>query len=334
MTILVTGSAGFIGAALTEALLNAGVTVVGIDSMTPYYDVELKRARLARVIDHPCYVHITQDLAEREAVARLFQTQAPTLVVHLAAQPGVRYSLEHPETYVDSNVVAFGNILEGCRHTRVRHLIFASSSSVYGGNERLPFSTSDGVDHPVSLYAATKRANELMAHTYAHLYDLPTTGLRFFTVYGPWGRPDMAPYRFTQRILSGEPIDVYNHGDHRRDFTYIDDIVDGIRAVIDGPAPGRMDAPMPDDPGTSSAPYRLYNIGQGKPVDLEHFIGCLERAIGRPATRRELPMQPGDIRYTWADITPLTRALGYRPKVDVATGTARFVTWFRDYHNL
>ena len=325
MRILVTGAAGFIGAALVERLLARGDAVLGLDNHNAYYDPALKEARLARFAGHPAYHHQRTDLIDAAAVERAFAEAGPQQVVHLAAQAGVRYSLTHPESYVQSNLVGFGHMLEACRHHAVGHLVYASSSSVYGANRKLPFAVGDAVDHPLSLYAASKRANELMAHAYSHLYALPTTGLRFFTVYGPWGRPDMAPMLFAERILRGEPIDVYNQGHHRRDFTYIDDIVDGVLRVLDrAPAAGT-------DPA-SGAPYRLYNIGNDAPVELLRFIELLEHALDRQVEKRLLPMQPGDVEATWADVEPLRRDTGWTPSTAIEEGIARFAAWYRDYH--
>ena len=324
MRILVTGAAGFIGAALVERLLARGDVVFGLDNHNAYYDPALKEARLARFADHPDYRHHRADLADAAAIERVFAEARPPQVVHLAAQAGVRYSLTHPESYVHSNLVGFGHVLEACRRHGIGHLVYASSSSVYGANRKLPFAVGDAVDHPLSLYAASKRANELMAHAYSHLYALPATGLRFFTVYGPWGRPDMAPMLFADRILRGEPIDVFNQGRHRRDFTYIDDIVDGVLRVLDrAPAMGA-------DPA-SGAPYRLYNIGNDAPVELMRFIELLEQALGRQVEKHLLPMQPGDVEATWADVEPLRRDSGWAPSTAIEEGIARFATWYRDY---
>ena len=335
MRVLVTGSAGFIGAALTERLLARGDQVHGIDNHNDYYDPSLKEARLARFAEHPNYTHLRGDLADAEVVNRVFHDFQPQRVVNLAAQAGVRYSLKNPHAYVQSNLVGFVNILEACRHHKAEHLVYASSSSVYGANRKLPFAVEDAVDHPVSLYAASKKANELMAHTYSHLYDLPTTGLRFFTVYGPWGRPDMSPILFADRIVRGEPLDVFNHGNHSRDFTYVDDIVEGVIRTLDHvaqPDP-TYDATQPN-PGTSSAPYRLYNIGNDQPVPLLHFIELMERNLGRTVEKRLLPMQPGDVPDTWADVSALRRDVGYAPNTSIEEGVAKFVAWYRQYHRL
>jgi UDP-glucuronate 4-epimerase len=330
MRILVTGTAGFIGAALAQRLLARGDMVHGVDNHNDYYDPALKEARLARFVDHPNYSHQRADLADAEAVDHAFATFNPQRVVNLAAQAGVRYSLKNPRAYVRSNLDGFLNILEGCRHGKVEHLVYASSSSVYGANRKLPFAVEDAVDHPVSLYAASKKANELMAHTYSHLYDLPTTGLRFFTVYGPWGRPDMSPMLFADRISRGEPIDVFNHGHHSRDFTYIDDIVEGVIRTLDQPATPdpAYDAELPN-PGTSNAPYRVYNIGNDQPVQLMRFIELLEQNLGRSVEKRLLPMQPGDVPDTWADVSALRRDVGYAPSTSIEDGVARFVEWYR-----
>lgn len=333
MRILVTGTAGFIGAALAQRLLARGDVVYGFDNHNDYYDPALKEARLARFANHPNYTHQRADLADSAAVDHAFAVFKPERVVNLAAQAGVRYSLQNPRAYVQSNLVGFVNVLEACRQHGVGHLVYASSSSVYGANRKLPFSVADAVDHPLSLYAASKKANELMAHTYSHLYRLPTTGLRFFTVYGPWGRPDMSPILFADRISRGEPIDVFNHGDHSRDFTYIDDIVEGVIRVLDHPAqadPAYV-AEQPN-PGTSDAPYRVYNIGNDQPVQLLHFIQLLEEQLGRSVEKRLLPMQPGDVADTWADVSALRRDLGYAPNTSIEEGVTRFVAWYRDYH--
>jgi len=332
MKVLVTGSAGFIGSALTLRLLARGDEVVGIDNHNDYYDPRLKEARLARYAGHPNYTHIRADIADRQAVSDCFATHTPQRVVNLAAQAGVRYSMENPLSYINSNIVGFAHILEGCRQYGVEHLVYASSSSVYGANTVLPFSVHHNVDHPLSLYAASKKANELMAHTYSNLYALPTTGLRFFTVYGPWGRPDMALFKFTKAILADEPIQVFNHGHHRRDFTYIDDIVEGIIRVLDRPAPHNADwsgdAP---DPGTSMAPWRVYNIGNSSPVELNEYIAAIEQALGTKARKELLPLQPGDVPDTFADVNDLVEQFGYRPATPVQTGISNFVAWYRDY---
>jgi UDP-glucuronate 4-epimerase len=333
MRILVTGTAGFVGAALTERLLARGDVVHGYDNHNDYYDPALKEARLARFANHPNYIHQRADLADVEAVDHAFATFKPERVVNLAAQAGVRYSIRNPRVYVQSNLAGFVNVLEGCRQHEVGHLVYASSSSVYGANRKLPFAVEDAVDHPVSLYAATKKANELMAHTYSHLYGLPTTGLRFFTVYGPWGRPDMSPMLFADRISRGEPIDVFNHGHHSRDFTYIDDIVEGVIRTLDHPAePDPAYNPELPDPGTSSAPYRVYNIGNDQPVQLMRFIELLEQNLGRTVEKRLLPMQPGDVADTWADVSALRRDVGYAPDTTIENGVARFVQWYREYY--
>ena len=335
MRILVTGTAGFVGSALAERLLARGDEVYGIDNHNDYYDPRLKQARLSRFIDHAGYTHRRADLADAAAVNDAFARFRPLRVVNLAAQAGVRYSLKYPQAYVQSNLVGFGNILEACRHSTVEHLVYASSSSVYGANRKLPFSVEDPVDHPVSLYAASKKANELMAHTYSHLFGLPTTGLRFFTVYGPWGRPDMSPMLFADRISRGEPIDVFNFGNHSRDFTYIDDIVEGVIRTLDHvarPDPA-YDAEQPN-PGSSSAPYRVYNIGNDQPVQLLRFIELMEQHLGRSVEKRLLPMQPGDVPDTWADVSALRRDVGYAPSTTIEEGVRRFVAWYRQYHGL
>ena len=335
MRILVTGSAGFIGAALSRRLLDRGDEVVGLDNLNDYYDANLKRARLAGLKTHPGFTEVRASLEDRTVLTETFARYRPRRVVNLAAQAGVRYSLQNPHAYVDANLVGFVNILEACRHHEVEHLVYASTSSVYGANTRMPFSVHDNVDHPVSLYAATKKTNELMAHTYSHLYDLPTTGLRFFTVYGPWGRPDMALFLFTRNILAGAPIDVFNYGRHRRDFTYIDDIVEGVTRALD-----QVAAPNPDwsgdtpDPATSRVPYRLYNIGSHRPIELMRYIEVLEECLGRRAVKNLLPMQPGDVPDTYADVDALARDVGYRPDTPIEEGVARFVAWYRDYYRV
>ncbi|QKT04815.1 NAD-dependent epimerase [Ectothiorhodospiraceae bacterium 2226] len=334
-TVLVTGTAGFIGSELAIRLLERGDRVIGVDNMNDYYDVRLKQARLDRFKDHPNFTDVRVDIADRAAMEQVFTKYRPQRVVNLAAQAGVRYSLKNPHAYVDTNLVGFVNILEGCRHNGVEHLVYASSSSVYGANTEMPFSVHHNVDHPVSLYAASKKANELMAHTYSSLYGLPTTGLRFFTVYGPWGRPDMALFLFTKNILEGKPIDVFNHGKHRRDFTYIDDIVEGVIRTLDHTATANPDwsSDVPDS-GTSYAPYRLYNIGNHRPVDLLHYIEVLEDCLGRKAEMNMLPLQPGDVPDTYADVEDLARDVGYQPSVPVEEGVRRFVEWYREYHGV
>lgn len=332
MRVLVTGTAGFIGSALAQRLLARGDEVWGIDNHNDYYDPALKEARLAHFAAHPNYTHLRADLADAAAVNRAFREFQPQRVANLAAQAGVRYSLKNPQAYVQSNLVGFVNILEACRHHAVEHLVYASSSSVYGANRKLPFAVEDAVDHPVSLYAASKKANELMAHTYSHLYGLPTTGLRFFTVYGPWGRPDMSPILFADRIVRGEPIDVFNYGNHSRDFTYVDDIVEGVIRTLDRVAqPDPSYDPTQPNPGTSNAPYRVYNIGNDQPVQLMHFIELLEQNLGRTVEKRLLPMQPGDVPDTWADVSALRRDVGYAPNTSIERGVAQFVGWYRDY---
>ncbi|HRP98652.1 MAG TPA: NAD-dependent epimerase [Rhodocyclaceae bacterium] len=335
MKILVTGAAGFIGMHVSEVLLARGDEVVGVDNLNDYYDPRLKHDRLARLTPHRRFRFVRMDVADRPAIERLFAAEGFERVVHLAAQAGVRYSLQNPHAYVDSNIVGFMNILEGCRHARVGHLVYASSSSVYGGNTKMPFSEHDSVDHPVSMYAATKKANELMAHTYSHLYRLPTTGLRFFTVYGPWGRPDMALFLFTKAMLEGRPIDVFNHGRMRRDFTYIDDIVEGVVRTLDrvaAPDPG-FDAGRPD-PGRSDAPYRVFNIGNHDPVELMAFIEAIEAALGCTAVKHFLPLQDGDVPATYADTAELDAWTGFAPATGVVAGVARFVAWYREYYGV
>jgi len=335
MTILVTGAAGFIGYHVARRLLDRGDTVVGLDNLNDYYDVSLKEARLARLTSHAGFRFAKLDVADQEGMARLFAAERPQRIVHLAAQAGVRYSIANPHAYVDSNLVGFTNILEGCRHTGVEHLVYASSSSVYGGNTRLPFSEHDNIDHPVSLYAATKKANELMAHTYSHLFRLPTTGLRFFTVYGPWGRPDMALFLFTRAILEGRPIDVFNHGNMVRDFTYIDDIVEGVVRVVDRPAEPSADFdPARPDPATSNAPYHVFNIGNSQPTPLAEYIEAIEDALGRKAERNYLPMQPGDVPATSANTDELNAWVGFKPATPVRVGVRRFVEWYREFYGL
>jgi UDP-glucuronate 4-epimerase len=335
LKILVTGAAGFIGMHTAQRLLRRGDSVVGLDNLNDYYDVGLKRARLARLAGQGDYRFVETDVADRAAMAALFATEGFDRVIHLAAQAGVRYSLLNPNAYVDSNLVGFLSVLEGCRHHGVHHLVYASSSSVYGGNARMPFAESDNVDHPVSLYAATKKANELMAHTYSHLYRLPTTGLRFFTVYGPWGRPDMAPFLFTRAILAGRPIDVFNHGQMQRDFTYVDDIVEAVVRASDRlPVPDPAYNAAHPDPATSDAPYRVFNIGNHQPVPLLDFIGCLEQQLGRVAEKRMLPMQPGDVPATYADTSALAKWIDFAPSTSLSEGIGRFVDWYRNYYAL
>jgi UDP-glucuronate 4-epimerase len=335
MKVLITGAAGFIGSALSLRLLERGDDVIGIDNLNDYYDVELKKARLARTEQHPNFTDVRINIEDRDDVADVFRQHRPDRVVNLAAQAGVRYSLENPHAYVDTNLVGFTNILEGCRYNDVEHLVYASSSSVYGSNTNMPFSVHDNVDHPVSLYAASKKANELMAHTYSHLYGLPTTGLRFFTVYGPWGRPDMALFLFTKNTLAGKPIDVFNYGNHRRDFTYIDDIVEGVVRVID-----RVPQSNPDwsgdnpDSATSAAPYQLYNIGNNNPVELMYYIEVLEDCLGKQAEKNMLPLQPGDVPATYANVEDLVRDIDYKPDMSVEQGIANFVAWYRDYYKV
>ena len=333
MKVLVTGSAGFIGSALSIRLLDRGITVIGVDNHNAYYDPSLKEARLARHADHSNYTHIRMNLEDRAAIAKLFKEEQFDSVVNLAAHAGVRYSIENPLAYIDSNLLGFAHILEGCRHNKVGHLVYASSSSTYGLNTKQPFSVHDAVNHPVSLYAATKKANELMAHSYSHLYGLPTTGLRFFTVYGPYDRPDMALQNFARAIIADEPIKVYNYGNHKRDFTYIDDIVEGIIKTLDRPP-----SPNPDwdsnkpDPATSSAPYRVYNIGNNHPIELMDYIEALEISLGKTAKKELLPFQPGDVPDTYADIDDLVNEFSYKPNTSVKQGVENFVAWFKDYH--
>lgn len=332
MKILVTGSAGFIGSTLVLRLLSRGDTVIGIDNHNNYYDPAIKEARLSRFADHPNYVHLRIDLADRKAIEECFCDHKPQRVVNLAAQAGVRYSIENPLAYIDSNIVGFAHILEGCRHHGIEHLVYASSSSVYGANTNMPFSVHQNVDHPLSLYAASKKSNELMAHTYSHLYNLPTTGLRFFTVYGPWGRPDMALFKFTKAILAGDPIQVFNYGNHRRDFTYIDDIVEGVIRILDRPAPVNPEwSSYQPDPGTSKSPWRVYNIGNNSPVELMDYIAALEKALDKKAEMELLPLQAGDVPDTYADVEDLVQQFHYKPSTTVEEGINRFVVWYRDY---
>lgn len=333
MKVMVTGTAGFIGSHLAIKLLERGDEVIGIDNLNDYYDVNLKLARLDRVKDNPLFTDVRADIADRERMTQLFKQHQPDRVVNLAAQAGVRYSIENPYAYIDSNIVGFLNILEGCRNNNVEHLVYASSSSVYGANESMPFSVHDNVDHPLSLYAASKKANELMAHTYSNLYNLPTTGLRFFTVYGPWGRPDMALFLFTKAIKEGKKIQVFNYGKHRRDFTYIDDIVEGILRILDNIA-----LPNPDwsgaepDSGTSKAPWRVYNIGNQSPVELLDYIETLEKCLGKTAEKELLPLQPGDVPDTYADVEALVEDVGYKPDTTIELGIAKFVSWYNSYY--
>jgi UDP-glucuronate 4-epimerase len=333
MRVLVTGAAGFIGMHTSLRLLERGDEVVGFDNLNAYYDPTLKEARLARLTAHPGFTFVRGELADRSTVAGTFAEHRPERVVNLAAQAGVRYSIEDPHAYVDANLVGFVNVLEGCRAVDVEHLVYASSSSVYGANTKLPFSVADAVDHPVSLYAATKKANELMAHTYSHLFRLPTTGLRFFTVYGPWGRPDMALFLFTRAILAGEPIRIFNHGRMRRDFTFIDDIVEGVVRVLDRPAEPDADFDAADpDPATSSAPYRIHNIGNDRPTELMRYVDILEAELGVTAIRHLEDIQPGDVPATWADVDALRAAVGFTPSTSVEEGVRRFVAWYREYY--
>lgn len=333
MKVLITGAAGFIGSALALRLLERGDEIIGIDNLNDYYEISLKEARLERTLAYPGFTDLRVDIADREAMAKIFKQYKPDRVVNLAAQAGVRYSLENPLAYIDTNLLGFANILEGCRHNGVEHLVYASSSSVYGANTSMPYSVHDNVDHPYSLYAATKKSNELMAHTYSHLYNIPTTGLRFFTVYGPWGRPDMAPIKFTKNILAGKPIDVFNYGKHRRDFTYIDDIVEGVIRTLDHVAqPNEAWSSDKPDPSTSRAPYRLYNIGNNDTVELMRFIELLEQNLGKKAEMNMLPLQPGDVPDTYADVQDLVNDVDYKPDTSVETGIENFVRWYRDFY--
>ena len=335
MKVLVTGSAGFIGSALSIRLLERGDDVVGLDNHNNYYDPDLKEARLSRYLDNPKYEHIRADIEDKELITEIFESYKFDGVINLAAQAGVRYSIENPHAYLNSNILGFGNILEGCRNSRISHLVYASSSSVYGSNTEMPFSIHHNVDHPLSLYAASKKANELMAHTYSHLYKLPTTGLRFFTVYGPWGRPDMALFKFTDAILSGKKIQVFNYGKHRRDFTYIDDIVEGVVRVLDKPAESNPnwsgEAP---DPGSSLAPWRVYNIGNNSPVELMDYISAIEDSLGIKVEKELLPLQPGDVPDTFADVDDLVRDFDYKPSINVKEGVEKFIDWYKEYNNL
>ena len=335
MKVLVTGAAGFIGSALSIRLLDRGDEVIGIDNLNDYYDPKLKEARMARHLDHPNFTHVNINLEDREGIKQLFEKEKPQGVVNLAAQAGVRYSIENPLAYVDTNLVGFAHILEGCRHNNVEHFVYASSSSVYGSNTNMPFSIHDNVDHPLSLYAATKKANELMAHTYSNLYNLPTTGLRFFTVYGPWGRPDMALFKFTKAMLANESIPVFNYGKHRRDFTYIDDIVEGVIRVLDRPATSNPDWDGSDpDSGTSQAPWRVYNIGNNSPVELMDYIGALEESLGIEADKEMLPLQDGDVPDTYANVEGLVKEFDYKPDMSVKQGVANFVKWYKDFYQV
>ena len=335
MKILVTGSAGFIGSALTLRLLSRGDTVIGIDNHNDYYDPAIKEARIERFIDNPNYTHIRADLTDHQIIEEIFTNYKPKRVVNLAAQAGVRYSIENPLAYINSNIVGFAHILEGCRHNDVEHLVYASTSSVYGANTSMPFSVHQNVDHPLSVYSASKKSNELMAHTYSHLYGLPTTGLRFFTVYGPWGRPDMALFLFTKAILSNKKIQVFNHGKHRRDFTYIDDIAEGVIRTLDTPATCNLEwnSDQPD-PGSSNAPWRVYNIGNNKPIELMDYIAALEKALGKKAEKEFLPLQAGDVPATYANVDDLVEQFDYKPSTSVEDGINHFVCWYRDYFKI
>lgn len=333
--VLVTGAAGFIGFHVCQKLLARGDQIIGLDNLSDYYDVNLKKARLAQLHENSRFSFHKLDVADREDMSQFFAEHQFDGVVHLAAQAGVRYSIKNPHAYVDSNLVGFVNILEGCRHSRVKHLVFASSSSVYGSNTKIPFSVHDNVDHPISLYAASKKANELIAHTYSHLYSLPTTGLRFFTVYGPWGRPDMALFLFTKAILEGQPIDVFNYGKMKRDFTYIDDIVEGVVRVLDKiPEPNPLWSVITPNPSNSKAPYKIYNIGNNHPVELIHFIEVLEDCLGLKAEKNMLPLQPGDVSITYADVNDLSRDVGFKPNTPIEVGIEHFVTWYKSYYNI
>ena len=335
MRILVTGTAGFIGSTLSIRLLERGDEVIGVDNVNDYYDPSLKEARLERLKKYENFTEVRISLEDKAAIDDVFSTYKPQKVVNLAAQAGVRYSLENPQAYIDANIVGFTNILEGCRHNKVEHLVYASSSSVYGANESMPFSVHDNVDHPVSLYAATKKANELMAHTYSHLFDLPTTGLRFFTVYGPWGRPDMALFMFTKNIIEGKPIDVFNYGKHKRDFTYIDDIVEGVIRTLDNVAePNPEWTGVTPDSATSKAPYKIYNIGSNKPCELMRYIEIIEECVGKKAEMNLLPLQPGDVPATYADVDALIKDVDYKPSTSIEEGVAKFVEWYRDFYKV
>lgn len=333
MKILVTGTAGFIGSALALELLKRGDEVIGVDNLNDYYDVQLKHDRLSRLTSHQHFTEVRADLEDTQTINRVFENHLPEKVVNLAAQAGVRYSLQNPHAYINANVTGFLNILEGCRHYGTQHLVYASSSSVYGANTAMPFSVHNNVDHPVSLYAASKKSNELMAHTYSHLFGIPTTGLRFFTVYGPWGRPDMAPFIFTRKILAGEPIDVFNYGNHRRDFTYIDDIVEGVIRTLDHTVTANpLWSGENPDPATSKAPYRLYNIGSNNPCELLRFINILEQCLGKKAEKNLLPMQPGDVPDTYADVDALIKDVNYKPATSIEEGVEQFVKWYQGYY--
>lgn len=335
MKVLVTGTAGFIGSTLAKRLLARGDEVIGVDNLNDYYDVQIKKDRLAQLLPQAGFTDVRANLEDKAAIDQVFKDHRPDRVVNLAAQAGVRYSLINPQAYIDANITGFLNILEGCRHFGTEHLVYASSSSVYGATTNMPFSVHNNVDHPVSLYAASKKTNELMAHTYSHLFNIPTTGLRFFTVYGPWGRPDMALFIFTRKILAGEPIDVFNYGHHRRDFTYIDDIVEGVIRTLDRVAPGnpQWDGGQPD-PATSKSPYRIYNIGSNSPVELLRYIEVLEECLGKKAIKNLLPLQPGDVPDTYADVDALIKDVDYKPSTPVETGIANFVQWYRDYYKV
>lgn len=335
MRILVTGTAGFIGSTLAIRLLERGDEVIGVDNVNDYYDPSLKEARLDRLKAYDKFTEVRISLEDKPAIDKVFEDYKPNKVVNLAAQAGVRYSLENPQAYIDANIVGFTNILEGCRHHKVEHLVYASSSSVYGANESMPFSVHDNVDHPVSLYAASKKANELMAHTYSHLFDLPTTGLRFFTVYGPWGRPDMALFMFTKNIIEGKPIDVFNYGKHQRDFTYIDDIVEGVIRTLDNTAkPNPEWSGKNPDSATSKAPYKIYNIGSNNPCELLRYIEIIEECVGKKAIKNMLPLQPGDVPATYADVDALIKDVDYKPSTTIEEGVAKFVTWYREFYKV
>ena len=332
MKVLVTGSAGFIGSHVAAKLLSRGDTVVGVDNLNAYYDVSLKQARLARLVGRPGFLNETVDIVDQSAFREIYERERPNRVVHLAAQAGVRYSLQNPQAYVDANITGFLNVLECARHMGTDHLVYASSSSVYGANERMPFSADDSVDHPVSLYAVTKKTNELMAHTYSHLFQIPTTGVRFFTVYGPWGRPDMALFHFTKCILAGKPIEVFNHGHHRRDFTYVDDIVEGVVRLLDRVPVADAEGGNRSPASSASAPFAVYNIGSNNPIELLRYIEVLEDALGKKAQKQFLPMQPGDVAETYADVSALARDVDYRPSTPVEVGVRRFVDWYREFY--